>query len=238
MKLAKASGWARIASLIGFGVGIAIAITMLLDLTGSSSQTVATPPSARLGGIHLSSCEEQQPGVIALLGRLAPGHSVAELASKGLGATQAIEGGDADLIVIYPGSAEPDVSRLRGDASLRLVAPLLAQTTTERELRSCDYRLADKPEAAAIAAAASKAMIEAGLLTSAQIGAGGTMFLLSDDPTDPNYLFLTISTAIGFDKLPASPAKLSGARTAYVAVVDRTTRKIVQVGKAHWYDGQ
>jgi len=238
MRFTTALDWVKIVSLIGIGAGIAIAITVLFHLTGSSSQTIDSPPPARLGGIQLTPCEQQQPGVVALLGRLATGHSVADLTSQGLGATRAIEGGEADLVVIYPGSVDPDLNRLRKDASLRVVAPLLAQTTTEQELRSCDYRLADKPAAAAMAAAASKAMVEASLLTQAQIDDGGTMFLLSDDPTNPNHLFLTISTAIGFDKLPTSAVSLSGARTAYVAVVDRTTRAIVQTGKAHWYDGQ
>jgi hypothetical protein len=229
----------KVVSLVALGIGIAVAITFVTGLDGSSPRQISGSSSGRmLGGIRLTPCEEQQPGVIALLGRLAPGHPVAELKAKGYGAVAAVEGAESGLVVIFPGDLEPDINRLKKESALSVVGPLLAQTNSDPDLRSCDYRLSDKPKAAAFAEAASEALVDAGLLTRAQIDEGGTIFMLSDDPTNPDHLFLTVSTAVGLETLPTSMLDLSGLRSAYVAVIDKATGTILDTGKAHWYDGQ
>lgn len=246
------------AILMAVGLILSLAVVQLFGLIGDKGDS---SQGFTLG--QLTPCEEQQPGEVALLGRLAPGRSVAELRARGYRTTAAVDGIEDDLVVIR-GVSGAQFSALQSEPALRAVGPLLAQSS-DPDLRSCDYRLSDKPKAAALAEVVGKAMVDAGLLTRAQIDAGGTIFTLSDDPTNPRQLFFTVILArpvpmpspiwVPLDNQPATgprtflniapqeeldrlrdATQASGYLDAYVAVIDKTTGDVVGVGRAHWYD--
>jgi hypothetical protein len=250
-RLRRAAG---VLALIVVGIGVSVAIGRVLDFDSSPGPNIQSLHGSgvndRLGKIHVTPCDQQEPGRIALLGRLAPGRTLANLSSAGYVAAQAIDGAEDDLVVIdrvaHPGSAPftlPDLlnapnlpANLQTDAAFVSVG-WLSWPAKDLSLRSCDYTLSDKPAPSAIAKTAVDFMIEKGVLTQAQIDAGGTTFMLAEDPTNPAHLFFTVVLAKPTDGGPGSPPN-SELLTPYAATIDKATGTVLSAGRAHWYDGQ
>lgn len=179
------------------------------------------------------SCQEQQSGIISIIGRLAVGHLASELTKIGSVASEYSGGHDPDRIVLFPsgGFAVDPGTALKGNPAVAAVGLLRAQTA-DLSLRSCHYRLADNARAKAIAASGSLALLQAGLLTQNQLADPSTTFLLTDDPLD--------ASKLDFAVLLATPVGAAALQSHFplVAEFDRSTLSITWTGAANWYQGQ
>jgi hypothetical protein len=189
---------------------------------------------ATFGGLVLTPCQDQQPMEIAVLARLAPGQTIAGVRSEGFDVAPAVENGaDDSLLVVQSPLSATTVDNLRKSPSVFTAGILLAQTM-DKELRSCDYRLADNPQAKRIADLVTNAMIADGLLSPYQVNAPGTTFLLTDDPTDPGKIIFTVLLATPLER-PSPDMTISELLTPYAAVLDKASSTIETMGKAQWY---
>lgn len=214
----------------------------LMSLAGlATSIAIAAPtPASTLDthgmGAAAFPCEQQQDQPIAILGRLVPGHTVTEVAASASAVAPEFSGpaaSSSDEVVIFPkgGFTDSAVGTLRNDAAFAQVAVLQAHTA-DASLRSCEYRLRDNPRAASIADRGTTAMLAGDLLTSNEIEAPSTTFLLTDDPFDSSKLYF----AVILQRPTGSPVTES--RTPIVAVIDRGTLAVTSVEVANWYVGQ
>ena len=221
--------------ILAASVGTSVLIGWLVGF-GSSGSSDPYPEAA---GTDISfrmpqfrSCDEKEPIPLHMVGRLASGYTLANLTSAGFEAVKAIEGAEDNLVLIKGDGREFEALK---------AVPILENTGWIRDramdlsLRSCDYRLEDKPAAAAIRAKATGWMVEHGVLTQQQIDADGTTFGLQDDPTDPAHLFFTVLLAKPTGGGPGGPP-VSELLTPYTATIDRVTGEVLSAGRAHWYD--
>jgi hypothetical protein len=113
-----------------------------------------------------------------------------DLLAQGYVAKQAMDGFDDSLIVLRE---DPQtVAAAQANPALAITGWIRARSM-DLSLKSCYYRLNDKPAAVEIANRATAWMVANGVLTQAQIDAGGTTFGLTDDPTNPARLFFPLS---------------------------------------------
>src|SRR5438132_2160118 len=233
--------------LAGIGVllltptAVALVATGAIDLEGSTDQRRPSIGAGRPGfgdfgnGLY---CEGTPPPV-GLLGRLRAGSTPESLISAGYKAISAIDGTEDDLFVLAPATggvvseanAESALAQLRSLPAVKSVGFILAQSE-DPELRSCDYRLSDKPAAVEIAQRATAWMVANAVLTQSQFDAGGTTFQLAEDPTKPEHLFFTVLLAAPGGGIPGS--ENAGSLTSYVATIDKATGAILSAGRAHW----
>jgi len=211
------------------------------------------------------SCAQQTPMTLAIVGRVAPGHSAAELTAKGFGVVLALVRSEQDvlrqaatapvpaapqnstgLVVIYPHTdasarginLRDALASLSNNPALQAVGALQAQSN-DPAYRSCDYRLSDSPDAQALVQPAAQAMIAQGYLTQAQLNDPGTILLLGDDPTQPTHKFVTVVLSRPVDTSnPAINPPASQSLTPVVASVDAATKSVLTVGYSNWYAGQ
>ncbi len=161
-------------------------------------------------------CERLPPAPLAVVGRIAPGHSASEMAAVGYGVAPALAYSRLEVVtgtalapapsaaslslsnqvvVLYPlhgrGVVRPeDVRGTTALAALSNVAQLNAQSS-DPTLRSCDHRLSDSPRAQSLMQAATAAMVAQGVVTQEQLDASSTIFLISDDLLRPGYEYVS-----------------------------------------------
>jgi len=175
-------------------------------------------------------CDETEPDPIAFLGRLAAGFTVTDLTTQGYSsATTAIDGFDGTLVVL--GDDPQTAAAAEANPALAVTGWMRARSM-DVSLRSCYYRLDDKPAAVEIANRATVWMVANGVLTQAQINAGGTTFGLTDDPTNPTHLFFSVILASPGGGPPGS--ETASSLTRYAAVIDRASGEVLGAGRAHW----
>ena len=228
---------------VAAGLALVIGATLAAVAITDSSRGGRTPEPVREvssvdGGFGLlpDPAPRCAPGAggIALVGRRAPGHTLAELPQS----VRAIDGAEDDLVVFWPGynpipfSDLPDLPThpaLQGVGWLRVNA-------VDPSLTSCNLRLEDSPAASDIARKATAFMVERGLLTLDQIDGPGTTFQMAEDPTNPAHLFFTVVLAKSTGGEPATA--LSEQLFPYAATIDRGSGTVLSAGRAHWYDLQ
>lgn len=216
------------------GLALAFAVGYFLNLDSSSSSVADGPTHSYDNEVapiaaSMPSCDEVEPQPIAFVGRLAPAHVLNDLLARGYVAKQAMDGFDDSLIVLRE---DPQtVSAAQANPALAVTGWIRARSM-DLSLRSCFYRLDDKPAAVEMANRATAWMVQNGVLTRAQIDAGGTTFGLADDPTNSANLFFSVILATPGGGRPGTEA--AGSLTRYTAVIDRATGTILGAGKANW----
>src|SRR6266545_508742 len=208
---------------LAFVIGGIVASFPMSNLLGGES--TAAPDHAGIGQggrfgkvADAPGCGEGGRG-IALVGRLAPGHTLGELPQ---GSVRAVDGAEDDLVVFWPGFnpfSLDDLQDLPTHPALPTVG-WLRSNTVDPALRSCDYRLEDNSAAAEIGRTGSSFMVQAGLLTQHQIDGPGTTFQLAEDPTNPAHLFFTVVLASGAG---GPGTALSDQLFPYTATIDRVS---------------
>ncbi len=143
--------------------------------------------------------------------------------------TTAIDGFDGTLVVL--GDDPQTAAAAEANPALAVTGWMRARSM-DVSLRSCYYRLDDKPAAVEIANRATVWMVANGVLTQAQINAGGTTFGLTDDPTNPTHLFFSVILASPGGGPPGS--ETASSLTRYAAVIDRASGEVLGAGRAHW----
>lgn len=83
-----------------------------------------------------------------------------------------------------------------------------------------------------IAQRGTSALLKAGLVTSAEVAAPSTTFLLTDDPLDSANLYFALVLA------KPDVESVSQSLKPIVAVLDRRTLGIQWLGTANWHQGQ
>jgi|SRR5579884_526546 len=96
-------------------------------------------------------------------------------------------------------------------------------------LRSCDYKLADRPADQPLIQAAKAALGSNGLATAEQMNSDGAVYLVSDDPLDANDEIVTIDVPTTSTELPNGGH--SFASEHLVAVVDKSTDAVSEIGQ-------
>lgn len=241
------------AASLTLGVGTALPFGRTVPQTLSSQQTLST---------HALACGEQTSMSMAVVGRIAHGHSAAELIRKGYGvvpalvSTQqlstatnpALEASPAtdNTVVIYSHTVGPSSSGtslldhmalLQNEPALQSVGVLHAQSS-DAALRSCDYRLSDSPAAQALRQTATFAMLAHRYLTQAQLDDPLTIFLISDDPLQAGRKFVTVVLAHPMTAAEVASPPVSRNPPPVVVSVEWPTMKVLAVGYGNWYAGQ
>lgn len=189
----------------------------------------AKAPKGHLATIPM--CGSYSSGFVATLGRLAPGHSMAELAADGIAAAKAYVGTSDDELVLHP--SHPDAPfDLSGITALASSAVLRPQTS-DSTLRSCEYHLADNPAASAVANVSIAAMIQDGNVAQPDTTTGNTVEMLTDDPFNSGQL-LFIFVLPSPSKAPV-PGEANVSRRSVVAFVDRTTHTVTGTAITNLY---
>jgi len=136
--------------------------------------------------------------------------------------------GEDDLVVIYGPNSEQAAN---GDAALRSSGTLGSRTSDPKYI-SCNYYLSDNAASQALGREVAARFVADGLATSTQLNAPSTTWMITDDPTDRQNLFVA---AILATKSVGSP---DAALTPIVASVDRSTATITNTAVSAWYAGQ
>lgn len=189
-------------------------------------------------------CDSQQPGGIGMLGRLAPGHSARELQAQGYRVYSAVartpgqKPTDADRIVEIGRqvqSGQPtELAVLRLNPALSAVGPVLAQSL-DPTLRSCNYKLDNRPAALRLRGKAETAMIQAGLISRAELASDSTIFLVSDNPLDSHQVLVTADVAGPTIPDPFETTSNLRSFVPIIAVINKESGTVVQVGFGAWY---
>lgn len=224
------------------GPAIAMAVVLAAVVHGGS-----------LGGASLKAagsraidtpCSAQQPGTIGLLGQVAPGHSARELQAQGYRVYTAIAGtlgqraGDRDNLVEIgsrlEGGQPAELSVLRLNPTLSAAGAVMAQSL-DPALRSCNYRLDNKPAATRLVANAETAIVRARLTTRAEFGKDSTIFMVSDNPLDSAQVLVTVDVAGPTIPDPFEATSNLHSLVPIIAVVNRASGQVLQVGFGAWY---
>lgn len=225
-----------------------------ISVSRFATSSRAEHPIPGLASVHVPTCSQRPPAVLATLGTLAAGHTPAELADQGFGAVPALVQTSADLdrqpaslpaqgtpgqllvIVSKASPASVDAATLQSIPAIEHVATLDAQSA-DPSLRSCDNRLGDSPGAQALLAIATRAMVKGGYATEAQLDDQSTIFYISDDPIDQGDEFVTAILAQPVHRGdPERP--LSQVLTPVAVEINNQTHQVLTEGYANWYAGQ
>ena len=243
-----------IASLLA-GTSLFAASGVWASIQGSHAQTSGGQSAPRLN-MQASPCAQQDSGVLGTIGRLAPGHSVAELNRAGVsvdplantaanvdrngrGVSQVAA--DSLVLLTHTGKSGPaGFESVHANAALQSAADVRFQSR-DPSLQSCDRQLADSPAALRLAKLGGAAMIAAGLLTQQQFDAVSTTYFVSDDPMNASNVFVTVVLARAIPQVTGRPTAAPPASqllTPVLATVDRGTGVATVLGYANWYAGQ
>jgi len=245
----------RVVPLLGAALALSCATAISFAHIGSHTHSLV---SQSLSSVALP-CDQQDSGTLAVVGRIALGHTAAELGAAGYSITPAFVktqdriardsvvtpsvNADDQFVVVYARdhhtlSGDKDLKDLQASTALQGVGPVHAQSN-DPALRSCDNRLADKPAAQELMRAATVAMVTQGFVTQAQLDASSTTFRISDDPTHSGNKFVTAILARPVQVSATSPApSVAQSLTPIVASIDPTTKIVSSVSYANWYAGQ
>lgn len=210
-------GTVRLVIVGAVACGIGVVAGTAVAGTGATTSGARVPEgrSGRFSDIAVP-CERLPPAPLAVVGRIALGHSASEMAAVGYGVALALAYSRLEVVtgtalaptpsaaslslsnqvvVLYPlhgrGVVRPeDVRSTTALAALSNVAQLNAQSS-DPTLRSCNYRLSDSPRAQSLMQVATAAMVAQGVVTQEQLDASSTIFLISDDPLRPGYEYVS-----------------------------------------------
>lgn len=145
----------------------------------------------------------------------------------------AIEGYDANFVVVSPSAAQSRSSSLTKTA-------ILHATSSNPKYTTCDYRASDSPAAQSVIRVAAAFLENQGALTADQADASSTMQLVSDDPMHSGRLIVSFQLekpiAARGKPLYATPPSMADSVTPYAVAFDTATGQVVGGGRAHWYD--
>jgi hypothetical protein len=145
-------------------------------------------------------------------------------------------GAPASTVLLSPRRLDGSVidqAQLQAAAGVANAAPVFPQSA-DPAIHSCDYRLADRPQAAPFVAAAEAALTAQGLATRQQIEGPGALYLLSDDPLDANQVIGTIDVPGRAVAAPINGVQPPGTsvraydEVALEAFVDRSTHQVTE----------
>jgi hypothetical protein len=226
--------------------GLALAAGTALASVGSGLQASRGPTSFKAAGSRAidTSCSAQTPGQLGLLARVAPGHSARELQAQGyrvyaaLGQSPGQLASDRDLLVEIgsrlTGGPSTDVAALRRNAALSSAGAVLSQSL-DPALRSCNYRLDDRPAAQHLVGKAEVVMVRNGLVSNTELAADSTIFLIGDNPLNQGQVIVTIAVAGATIPDPfENPSRLHSL-IPIVAIVDKSSGRVLQAGFGAWY---
>lgn len=184
------------------------------------------------------------PMVLAVVGRLVPGHSLSELASRGFQVAPALQdkagAARGDLFAVYTSDPAATIAAMRGDPAVAAAGSLAAQSR-DPALASGNRTLEDSAGASRLVHLAERSLVSGGFLTAAQLSDPGTSFLVSDDPTARGAQIVTVEvqSAVSTQALAAlngtpanGSAKAPGAITMFAAEVRGGS--VVAAGYAAW----
>ena len=171
---------------------------------------------------------------IYFVAQLSPSGSVSKLQSDGFDVVvlNPTAAGAPSIIIVNPRetdgtavstealAAEPDVQ----------AAGSVNPQSSDPNLLTCDYRLSDRPADAPLVGAAKSAFAAANLATPADLNSEDAVYMVGDDPLNAADNFVTIDTEGPGFRPKALGAPIVHQQIPHIAVVDRTTLKVSEVG--------
>ena len=171
---------------------------------------------------------------IYFVAQLSPDGSVPKLQSDGFDVVplSPTTAGAQSIVMVNPRKADGtsvSTEALMAEPGVQAAGGVNAQSS-DPKLLSCDYRLSDRPADAPLVAAAISALASANLATAADMNSGeDAIYMVGDDPLDAADNVVTIDTS-GPGYRPGPGAPIVHGWIPHIAVVDRTTLKVSEVG--------
>lgn len=207
-------------------------LTGPLNATGLVYRLSSPEVGAKVSDVaHVMPCG-QGASPITLAVKLSNAQAASALAASGLriGASRAIAPGTSTMTLISPRKADGTpvslaaVQSILGVQSAGAVFPQSADPT----LRSCDYKLQDKPRAQRLVSAAETALASAGVASRQQMDGDGAMYLVSDNPLDTEQVIVTIDVPGTGVALPGGQG-MAFNEVSHEAFVDCSTGQVTQI---------
>lgn len=100
--------------------------------------------------------------------------------------------------------------------------------SSDPALRSCSYRLQDRPQALRLVSAAEAALASSGAASRQQMEGSSAVYLVSDNPLDPSQVIVTIDVPGTGTTLPSGQGEAFNT-VSLEALVDRPTLHVAQI---------
>lgn len=223
---------------IGAGAGYALS-SQLASKEAAASPSYSQSPPATLRNAGLQPCGTAGGADIAYVVTFAPGHTLAEFSVPGFTAVPLFQ---PTAINYSPSTTQLYVVVANAPATLRPAALTSSSSftysgwlsqSTDASLLSCNYRLADKPDALALAQKGFGALVSSNLATQSSIDDPSTIYIVADDPADANLALVIAAFNSGSVTATATTPKLD--RTSAAALINKTTGQIVELGPTNLY---